>query len=98
MKRLIFLKVEYLELSKKIGKDKKQEMRSKFCQTSIAQFKTDMKDWLFDKSIKITKEFDTTEPAVLIQFDEDKWCELNKKLISIKIVDVIDLVMSKDEA
>lgn len=96
MKRLIFLKVEYLEVTKKMGKAKEQEARTKLCQDSIKQFKKDMKDWITDKSIKITKEYDTSEPAVLIEFQDEKWCDLYKKLTSVNIVDIIDSIIPKD--
>lgn len=96
MKRLIFLKVEYLEVDKKMNKAKEQEARTKLCRTSINQFKKDMKEWLDNKSIQITKEYDTAEPSALIIFDEKVWDELYKKLISIDVVDVIDNIIPKD--
>lgn len=97
MKRLIFLKSEYLDLEgKKVSKAKEQEMRAELCQKSIKQFKKDMKEWLDNKSIKITKEYDIDEPSVLIVFDEKVWDPLYKKLISVDIVDIIDNVIPKD--
>jgi len=99
MKRLIFLKMEYLDLEgKKINKAKEQEMRAELYQKSIKQFKKDMKEWIDNKFIKITREFDITKSAVLIQFDDDKWCDLYNKLVSVDIVDIIDVVQPVDEA
>jgi hypothetical protein len=97
VKRLIFLKVEYLDLEgKKVSKTKEQEMRTELCQKSIKQFKKDMKEWLDNKSIKIIKEYDIDEPSVIIQFEDEKLDELYKKLISVDIVDIIDSIIPKE--
>ncbi len=97
MKRLIFLKVEYLDLEgKKVSKTKEQEMRTELCQKSIKQFKKDMKEWLDNKSIKITKEYDIDEPSIIIQFEDEKLDELYKKLVSVDIVDIIDSIIPKE--
>jgi len=91
--------MEYLDLEgKKINKAKEQEMRAELYQKSIKQFKKDMKEWIDNKFIKITREFDITKSAVLIQFDDDKWCDLYNKLVSVDIVDIIDVVQPVDEA
>lgn len=99
MKRLIFLKVEYLDLEgKKVSKAKEQEMRTELCQKSIKCFKKEMKDWLDNKSVKITKEYDTEEPSVIIQFEDEKLDDLYKKLISVDIVDIIDAIIPTEDA
>jgi hypothetical protein len=96
MKRLLLLKVEYLEVDKKTSKVKEQEARTKLCRTSIAQFKTEMKEWLDNKSIQITKVYDTDEPSVVILFDEKIWETLYKKLCAVDVVETIDNTLPKD--
>lgn len=96
MKRFIILKIEYLEVEKKMSKTKVQEARTKLCRQSIAQFRKEMKEWLDKKSIQITKEYDTTEPSVIIVFDEKVWEALYKQLVSVEIVDVIDSIIPED--
>jgi hypothetical protein len=98
MKRLIFLKVEYLEVDKKMSKAKEQEARTKLCRVSINQFKKDIKEWLDNKSIQITKEYDTAEPSVLISFDEKILCEVVDKLRKVDIVNIIDSIIPKEGA
>lgn len=102
MKRLIILKVEYLDLKgKKVLKAQEQELRAKLCRDSIVQFKKEMKDWITDKSIRITKEYtifeeEKTSPSLIIEFQEERWELLYKKLISLSITDVIDTFLPKD--
>jgi hypothetical protein len=98
MKRLIFLKVEYLEVDKKMTKAKEQEARAKLCRKSIAQFKKDMQEWLDNKSIQITKEYDQTEPSVIIAFDEKILCQVVDQLRKVDIVEIIDSIIPKEEA
>lgn len=91
MKRLIFLKVEYLDLTgKKINKAKEQEMRTQLCNDSIKQFKKEMKDWLDNKSIKITKEYAESEPQAIIEFEVKVMDEVYVALRASEIVDIID--------
>lgn len=94
MRRLIFLKVEYLELKgKKVLKVDAQKMHEELSLNSIKEFKTQMKEWIDNKSIKILHEWSSSDPQVLIQFDEKKLDEVIKKLVSVDIVDVIDSIM-----
>src|SRR5579864_6864104 len=98
MKRLIFLKVEWLDLTnKKVSKVKEQELRAALCQDSIKQFKKDMKDWLDNKSVKITKEYAEDEPQVIIQFDDKLRDAMYDKLRSVDIVLSIDSILPVGE-
>lgn len=74
MKREVYLNVEYLEVEgKKISKVDEQKLREGLCKDSIKLFKSQMKNWLSAKDHKITKEYFSFEPSVVIQFpDEDR--------------------------
>ena len=90
MKRVIFLKTEYLDLKgKKIGKEEHQKLIAKICDDSIKEFKKGIKELVADKTIKIIKDY-APEAQVLIQFEEDKRELVMAKLISLSIVDIID--------
>lgn len=94
MRRLIFLKVEYLELKgKRVLKADAQKMHEELCLNSITEFRIQMKEWIDNKSIKILQEWSSSDPQVLIQFDEKKLDDLLPKLVSVNIVDVIDSIM-----
>ena len=94
MKRLIFLKVEYLDLeSKKISKAKEQEMRTQLCNDSIKQFKKELKDWIDNKSIQITKEYVYLEPQVIIEFGNKIFDEVYHTLCALEIVETIDSIL-----
>jgi hypothetical protein len=94
MKRLIFLKVEYLDLKgKKTLKADVQKMHQQLCDNSLREFKLEMQSWIKDKSIKVLKEFSDPDPQVLIQFDEKRLEEVMQKLISIQLVDIIDSII-----
>lgn len=93
MRRLIFLKIEYLDLEgKKIKKDEEQKLRLQLCQKSIKEFKKEMKALLDDKSVKILKDY-APEPQVLIEFDEKKLDTVLDKLRAVEIVDIIDSIV-----
>jgi len=91
MKRLIFLKVEYLDLeAKKISKAKEQELREGLCKDSVKLFKNQMKDWLADKKHKITKEYLVDIPQVLVEFPDAERDDAYDALRKSDIVESID--------
>lgn len=93
MKRLIFLKMEYLDLNgKKVKKEEEDKLRLELCQTSIKEFKKEMKTWLDDKTVKIVKDY-APEPQVLIEFDEKKLDPVLDALRAADIVDIIDSIV-----
>jgi hypothetical protein len=91
-RRLIFLKMEYLDLEgKKIKKAEEEKLRLELCQDSLRQFNKEMKDLLLDKTIKIVKDY-APDPQVLIEFDEKKLDLVLEKLRATDIVDIIDSI------
>jgi Flp pilus assembly CpaF family ATPase len=92
-RRLIFLKMEYLDLKgKKVKKEEEQKLREELCQQSIKQFKKELKTLLDDKSIKLVKDY-SPEPQILIEFDEKKLEPVLEALRSADIVEVIDAML-----
>ena len=93
MKRLIFLKIEYLDLEgKKIKKEEEEKLRLKLCQDSLKEFNKEMREFLLDKTIKIVKDY-APDPKVLIEFDEKKLDLVLDKLRAVDIVDIIDSII-----
>ena len=89
MKRLIFLKMDYLDLEgKKIKKAEEDKLRLELCQKSIKEFKKELKVLLDDKTIKIVKDH-SPEPQVLIEFDEKK---LELVLAALRAADIVDII------
>lgn len=97
MKRCLFLKVEYLEVDKKMSKAEENKFREQLCKNSVKEFKKEMKSWIDDKSLKILKDL-TPEPQVIIECEEDKWEQLYVKLCAVDIVETIDSILPKGEA
>lgn len=96
MKRVLFLQAEYLDVDKKTSKAKEQEMRTALCQKAIKQFKSDMKKWLDDRTIRITKEYDLDEPKVIIEFADGLCQDIYEVLIKVDIVQTIDSILPKE--
>lgn len=93
MRRLIFLKIEYLDLKgKKVKKEEEERLRLELCQNSLKEFNKEMRELLLDKTVKIIKDY-APEPQVLIEFDEKKLDLVIDKLRSVDIVDIIDSII-----
>lgn len=92
-RRLIFLKIEYLDLKgKKVKKEEEERLRLELCQNSLKEFNKEMREFLLDKTVKIIKDY-APEPQVLIEFDEKKLDLVIDKLRSVDIVDIIDSII-----
>ena len=89
MKRLIFLKQEYLDVKKeKLNKEKAEQAREIMFDESVLIFKEQMKELLIAKEFKILKEF--PPDSVLIEFYDALQDKMYKAMVAASIVDIID--------
>jgi hypothetical protein len=89
MKRLIFLKQEYLDVKKeKLNKEKAERAREVMFDESVIIFKEQMKASLVAKECKILKEF--PPDSILIEFADTLQDKMYKALVDASIVDIID--------
>jgi hypothetical protein len=95
MKRLIFLKQEYLDIKKeKLNKEKASQAREVMFDESVIIFKEQMKVLLATKECKILKEF--PPDSVLIEFADELQDKMYKAMVEASIVDIIDSAVPKN--
>jgi hypothetical protein len=90
MKRLIFLKQEYLDVKKeKLNKERASAAREVMFDESVLIFKEQMKDC--SGLFKILKE--SPPDSILIEFPDELQDIIYKAMITASIVDVIDSII-----
>jgi hypothetical protein len=93
MKRLIFLKQEYVD-EKKLNKTEAIKEHEKYFQESVSAFKKQLKESLDTKAFKILKE--ARPDAILIELDDDARERVYEKLRKADIVESIDSIIPKE--
>ena len=95
MKRLIFLKQEYLDVKKeKLNKEKASEAREVMFDESVVIFKEQMKELLASKTFRILKEF--PPDSILIEFSDASQDQMYKAMVAASIVDIIDSLVPEE--
>ena len=92
MKKLIFLKQEYVD--DKLTKTESIKAHEKIFQQSIVLFKKQSKELLDNKSFKILKE--VRPDAILIEYSEDIHTRMYESLCKVDIVASIDSIIPKE--
>ncbi len=93
MKRLIFLKQEYVDETI-LNKSEVIKAYEKYFLQSIKSFKAQLKEQIDNNSFKILKE--VRPNAILIEFDSEDYDKLYEKFCKADIVAIIDSIIPKE--
>jgi hypothetical protein len=97
MKRLIFLKREYLDTKKdKIKKADEPKLLAALSLKAVKAFKDQAKSLIDKRTIKIIKDY-LPEPQVLIQFEDKLVEDIYHLMRGLDIVEVIDFVIPVED-
>src|SRR5258708_13831766 len=86
MKRLIFLKIDLMQISDDLSKTKFDIKEQQLKEQAVKGFKNQIKSL---KQIKIIKDY-LPEPQVLIEFDDEQYQTIYETLCQMDVVEIID--------
>lgn len=98
MKRLLVLKTDYLDLDeKKINKINEQKMRDNIADKSLKEFKSQAKELINNKLIKIIKEYSPEAWVIIECLDKDFYGNVYEAMCKMDVVQTIETVQPSDE-